>query len=84
MQKIQVPIPPDLDYFYRGVANVFVSTGDVVLEPSNIHRSMPSSASISNRIVFIKATDYDLHNRLAQSTGTSICTSAAAIAAKLG
>jgi hypothetical protein len=79
-----VPIPPDLDYFYRGVANVFVGTGDVVLELGNIHRSMPSSASISNRIVFSIATDYEFHNRLAQSTGTGTCTSAAAIAAKLG
>jgi hypothetical protein len=26
-QKIQVPIPPDLDYFYRDVANVFVGRG---------------------------------------------------------
>jgi hypothetical protein len=66
-QKIQVPIPPDLDYLYRDVVNVFVGTGDVVFELDNIHRSMPSSATISNRIVFIKATDYDLHNRLGQA-----------------
>ena len=66
-QKIQVYIPPDLDYLYRDVANVFVGTGDVVLELGNIHRSMPSNATISNRIVFSIATAYELHNRLGQA-----------------
>ena len=66
-QKIQVHIPPDLDYLYRDVANVFVGTGDVVLELGNIHRSMPSNATISNRIVFSIATAYELHNRLGQA-----------------
>jgi hypothetical protein len=66
-QKIKVHIPPDLDYLYRDVANVFVGTGDVVLELGNIHRSMPSNATISNRIVFSIATAYELHNRLGQA-----------------
>jgi hypothetical protein len=68
-QKIQVPIPPDLDYLYRDVSNVFVGRGDVVLELGNIHRSMPINATISNRIVFSNATAtaYELHNRLGQS-----------------
>jgi hypothetical protein len=65
--KIQVHIPPDLDYHYRDVANVFVGRGDVVLELGNIHRSMPNNATISNRIVFSIATAYELHNRLGQA-----------------
>ena len=66
-RNIQVHIPPDLDYLYRDIANVFVGAGDVVLEFGNFHRSMPNNATISNRIVFSIATAYELHNRLGQA-----------------
>ena len=66
-RNIQVHIPPDLDYVYRDIANVFVGAGDVVLELGNFHRSMPNSATISNRIVLSVATAYELQNSLGQA-----------------
>jgi len=67
VQKIQVHIPPELDYSYRDIANVFVGTGDVVIEFGNFHRSMPNNASISNRIVLSIANAYELKNSLGQA-----------------
>lgn len=49
--QIQAHIPPDLDYVYRDITNVFVGAGDVLIEFGNFHRSMPGNATISNRIV---------------------------------
>ena len=66
-QKIQVHIPPDLDYSYRDICNVFVGVGDVVLELGNFHRSMPGHATISNRIVLSIASAYELHASLGQA-----------------
>ena len=66
-RNIQVHIPPDLDYLYRDIANVFVGAGDVVLEFGNFHRSMPNSATISNRIVLSVAAAYELQNSLGQA-----------------
>ena len=65
--NIQVNIPPDLDYLYRDIVNVFVGTGDVVLEFGNFHRSMPGHAAISNRIVLSVSSAYELHNSLGQA-----------------
>jgi hypothetical protein len=70
-QKIQVHIPPDLDYSYRDIANVFVGSGDVVLEFGNFHRSMPNSAAISNRIVLSIANAYELQNSLGQALASA-------------
>ena len=66
-RNIQVHIPPELDYVYRDIANVFVGAGDVVLELGNFHRSMPNNATISNRIVLSVATAYELQNSLGQA-----------------
>lgn len=66
-RNIQVHIPPDLEYHYRDIANVFVGAGDVVLEFGNFHRSMPNSATISNRIVLSVAAAYELQNSLGQA-----------------
>jgi hypothetical protein len=66
-RNIQVHVPPELEYHYRDIANVIVGTGDVLLELGNFHRTMPSNATISNRIVFSIATAYELHNRLGQA-----------------
>lgn len=65
--KIQVHIPPDLDYSYRDIANVFVGAGDVLIEFGNFHRSMPGNATISNRIVLSISNAYELHNSLGQT-----------------
>jgi len=66
-QRIQAHIPPDLDYVYRDIANVFIGAGDVVIEFGNFHRSMPGHATISNRIVLSVANAYELHNSLGQA-----------------
>ena len=63
-RNIKVHVPPDLDYSYRDIANVFVGAGDVVFEFGNFHRSMPGNATISNRIVLSVANAYELHERL--------------------
>jgi hypothetical protein len=66
-QRIQAHIPPDLDYLYRDISNVFVGAGDVVLEFGNFHRSLPGHATISNRIVLSISSAYELQNALAQA-----------------
>jgi hypothetical protein len=66
-QRIQAHIPPELDYLYRDISNVFVGTGDVVIEFGNIHRSMLGHATISNRIVLSIANAYELQQSLAQA-----------------
>jgi hypothetical protein len=66
-RNIQVHVPPDLDYVYRDIANVFVGTGDVVLEFGNFHRAMPGNATISNRIVLSVANAYELQNSLGRA-----------------
>ena len=66
-KNIQVHVPPDLDYLYRDIANVFVGTGDVVLEFGNFHRSMANNATISNRIVMSVSTAYQLQHSLGQA-----------------
>ena len=66
-EQIQVHIPPDLEYLYRDVVNIFVGAGDVVMEFGNTHRSIPGHhISISNRIVLSVPNAYDLHMRLGQ------------------
>ncbi|MFT5505466.1 MAG: hypothetical protein ACI8XC_003186 [Gammaproteobacteria bacterium] len=66
-KNIQVHVPPELDYLYRDISNVFVGAGDVVLEFGNFHRSMPGNATISNRIVLSVSSAYQLHNSLGQA-----------------
>ena len=65
-QNYQVHVSPDLDYSYRDVANIFVGTGDVVLEFGNLHRSMPGNVTISNRIVLSMANAIELQQKLGQ------------------
>jgi len=65
--QIQAHIPPDLDYVYRDITNVFVGAGDVLIEFGNFHRSMPGNATISNRIVLSVANAYELQNNLMQA-----------------
>ncbi len=66
-RNFQIHVPPDLDYVYRDIANVFVGAGDVVLEFGNFHRSMPGNATISNRIVLSVANAYELQNSLGRA-----------------
>jgi len=66
-QKVNVHVPPDLDYLYRDITNVFVGPGDVVLEFGNFHRSMPGNAPIANRIVLSVASAYELQNSLGRA-----------------
>ena len=66
-EQVQIHISPDLEYLYRDVVNIFVGSGDVVMEFGNTHRSIPGHhISISNRIVLSVSNAYDLHMRLGQ------------------
>ena len=65
--SIQFHVPPDLEYVYRDVFNVYVGVGDVVIEFGNHHRAMPEHASISNRIVMSVGNAYTLHQTLQQA-----------------
>jgi len=60
IENIKFHVSPELDYVYRDVFNVYVGTGDVVIEFGNIHRAMPGNASISNRIVMSVGNAYNL------------------------
>ena len=48
--NLQFHVSPDLEYVYRDVFNVYVGTGDVVIEFGNLHRAMPGRAAVKNRI----------------------------------
>ncbi len=65
--KIQFHVPQDIDYVYRDFFNIFVGTGDVVLEFGNQHRSMPEHITISNRIVLSMTSAYNLQKTLQQA-----------------
>ena len=66
-RNIQVHVPPELEYHYRDISNIFVGQGDVVIEFGNFHRSMPNNATIANRIVLSMASAYELHNSLGKA-----------------
>ncbi|MCF8104180.1 MAG: hypothetical protein K9K64_01745 [Desulfohalobiaceae bacterium] len=57
---VQFHVSPDLDYVYRDVFNVYVGSGDVLIEFGNQHRSMPEHATVSNRIVMSIGNAYTL------------------------
>jgi len=59
-QRLRFHVPQDLEYVYRDIFNVYVGSGDVVIEFGNLHRSMPEHASISNRIVMSIGNAYTL------------------------
>ena len=65
--KIKAHVPPELDYVYRDIFNVYVGAGDVVIEFGNLHRAIPGHATISNRIVMSVANAYNLHQALQQA-----------------
>ncbi len=65
--EIQFHVSPDLEYLYRDVFNVFVGTGDVVIEFGNFHRSMPGHATISNRVVLSVSNAYTLVQTIQQA-----------------
>ena len=62
--NLQFHVSPDLEYVYRDVYNVYVGTGDVVIEFGNLHRAMPGRAAIKNRIVLSVASAYGLQQTL--------------------
>lgn len=66
-QKMQLRIPPDLEYVYRDLFNVFGGPSEVILEFGNQHRSVPNNASISNRIVLSYQTTSRLQQALTQT-----------------
>lgn len=57
-QNIRFHVPPELEYVYRDIFNVYAGTGDVTIEFGNHHKSMPEHASISNRIVMTTGNAY--------------------------
>ncbi len=65
--NIQFHVPPELDYVYRDVFNVYAGTGDVLIEFGNHHRAMPEHASIANRIVMTTGNAYLLVQTLQQA-----------------
>ena len=65
--NLQFHVSPDLEYVYRDVFNVYVGTGDVVIEFGNLHRAMPGRAAVKNRIVLSVANAYRLHQTLQQA-----------------
>ena len=65
--NLQFHVSPDLEYVYRDVYNVYIGTGDVVIEFGNLHRSMPGRAAIKNRIVLSVANAYRLQQTLQQA-----------------
>ena len=67
ISKMKFHVPPDLDYLYRDVFNVFVGAGEVVIELGNVHRSMPDHVTISNRIVLSIGNAYNLVQTLQQA-----------------
>jgi len=65
--RIRFHVPPELEYVYRDVFNVYAGAGDVVVELGNHHRSMPEHATISNRIVMSVSNAYLLVQTLQQA-----------------
>ena len=57
-QNIQFHVPPELEYVYRDVFNVYAGAGDVTIEFGNHHKAMPEHASIANRIVMSTGNAY--------------------------
>jgi len=56
--EIKFHVPPDLEYVYRDIFNVYAGVGDVTIEFGNHHKAMPEHASISNRIVMSTSNAY--------------------------
>ncbi len=65
--NVQFHVPPELEYVYRDVFNVYAGAGDVVIEFGNHHRAMPEHASISNRIVMSVGNAYLLVQTIQQA-----------------
>jgi hypothetical protein len=65
--EIQFHVPPDLEYVYRDIFNVYAGVGDVTIEFGNHHKAMPEHASISNRIVMSVGNAYLLVQTLQQA-----------------
>jgi hypothetical protein len=63
-QRVQIHVSPDLDYLYRDVANIYVGSGEVVLEFGNHHRAMPGNVTIANRLVLTINTAMELQQQL--------------------
>ncbi len=65
--EVQFHVPPDLEYVYRDIFNVYAGAGDVTIEFGNHHKAMPEHASISNRIVMSTGNTYLLVKTLQQA-----------------
>jgi len=65
--NIQFHVPPELEYVYRDIFNVYAGVGDVTIEFGNHHKAMPEHASISNRIVMSTGNAYILVQTLQEA-----------------
>jgi len=65
--QIRFHVPPELEYVYRDIFNVYAGPGDVTIEFGNHHKSMPEHASISNRIVMSVSNAYLLTQTLQEA-----------------
>ncbi|MBF0220585.1 MAG: hypothetical protein HQL49_13815 [Gammaproteobacteria bacterium] len=70
-KKIQVHIPPELEYCYRDLFNIYAGAGEVIIEFGNHHRCAPEFASISNRIVLSVQNSYNFVEQLENTLRTA-------------
>ena len=65
--NIQFHVSQELEYNYRDIFNVYVGTGEVVIELGARHRAMPEHATIYNRIVVSVSNAYILVQTMQQA-----------------
>ncbi|HUT53483.1 MAG TPA: hypothetical protein VM658_08840 [bacterium] len=65
--NLQFHVSQELEYNYRDIFNVYVGTGEVVIELGTRHRAMPEHATIYNRIVVSVGNAYLLIQTMQQA-----------------
>ena len=67
--KIKLHVDPEIEYKYRDLFNIHISTEDVILELGNIQRGGTAQGAIKDVIVMSPSTAIRLQQALAQSIG---------------
>ncbi len=65
--KIKLHVDPEIEYKYRDLFNIHISTEDVILELGNIQRGATTQGAIKDVIVLSPSTAIRLQQALAQS-----------------
>lgn len=68
-KKIKLHVDPEIEYKYRDLFNIHISTEDVILELGNIQRGGTAQGAIKDVIVMSPSTAIRLQQALAQSIG---------------